>query len=82
MEQADLIRLSKTAHACEGFENVANFFHYRSNRYLHSINIDLKPKPKTVWNNIRYLKVKDFGVRVLTEATLGISHRGIRMPGF
>ena len=51
MEQADLTRLSKSAHACKSFENIANYFNYGSKRQLSSIVIDLKPKPKSIWND-------------------------------
>ena len=51
MEQADLTRLSKSAHACKSFENIANYFNYKSKKQLSSIIIDLKPKPKSIWND-------------------------------
>ena len=51
MEQADLTRLSKSAHACKSFENIANYFNYGSKRQLSSIVIDLTPKPKSIWND-------------------------------
>jgi hypothetical protein len=35
----------------KSFENIANYFNCRSKTQLSSIIIDLKPKPKSIWND-------------------------------